>query len=123
MEVGSLAQWVGILISLAGFAAGVWAALGRKTMEQILDLKKAKAEALAKVEADIASVKERMNRHEARIGSLESDFRHLPDKDIVHRIEIAIARLEGRIGQMDERLKPISAVADRWQDFMQDTHK
>lgn len=55
---------------------------------------------------------------EIRLSRVESEIQHLPDKDVAHRLEMAIARLEGRMETMDERLKPVAAMASRVQEYM-----
>jgi hypothetical protein len=47
---------------------------------------------------------------------LERDIAHLPDKDITYRLELAIAQLNGKVEVMSERLKPVSAIAERLQE-------
>jgi uncharacterized coiled-coil protein SlyX len=55
---------------------------------------------------------------ELRVAAIEADVEHLPDKDVAHRMEMAIVRLEGRLESMDERLKPVAAMASRMQDYI-----
>lgn len=54
----------------------------------------------------------------SRLATAEMAIRHLPDKDSSHRLEMAIARLEGRMETMDERLKPVAIMAARVQERM-----
>lgn len=61
---------------------------------------------------------QRVDAHELRLGRVESELQHLPDKDTAHRLEMAVARLEGRLETMDERLKPVAAIASRMQDVL-----
>ncbi len=63
-------------------------------------------------------LKERMAELDRRMSSAETAIMHLPDKDTSHRLEMAIARLEGRMETMDERLKPVAAMATRVQERM-----
>lgn len=62
-------------------------------------------------------LKERVDRLEGRVERLEVEIEHLPDKDVAHRLEMAILRLDGRIEALDERLKPVAAAAGRLQDM------
>ncbi|KQZ14325.1 hypothetical protein ASD44_09745 [Mesorhizobium sp. Root554] len=64
-----------------------------------------------------AAVIARFQLVEARLIKLESDFQHLPEREQVHRIELAVERLSGALATMDERLKPVSAIAARLQDL------
>jgi uncharacterized coiled-coil protein SlyX len=57
---------------------------------------------------------------EDRVSKTEGQIEHLPDRNTAHRMEMAIARLEGRFEILDERLKPVSAMASRMQDYLMD---
>lgn len=50
---------------------------------------------------------------EGRVTKAEAELEHVPGKDVVHRLEMSLARLEGQIEVLDERLKPVSAMASR----------
>ncbi|CDN54743.1 Kinesin protein [Neorhizobium galegae bv. officinalis bv. officinalis str. HAMBI 1141] len=67
--------------------------------------------------------------HDRRIQAIESDMKHLPDRETTHRIEMTMseimrrlevqdATLSGRFEAMDERLKPIQAIGERLQDAL-----
>jgi hypothetical protein len=55
---------------------------------------------------------------ENRVTVVERDIAHLPDKDVTHRLEIALGKMESELGKLSERVKPISAMADRMQEAM-----
>lgn len=55
---------------------------------------------------------------ESRIQSVEATVEHLPDRDSAHRLELAVEKLNGRIETLDERLKPVAAIADRMQEIL-----
>jgi hypothetical protein len=67
---------------------------------------------------EIDQMGKRLDGVDTRVTRIESELEHLPDKDTAHRMEMAIARLEGRLEVMDERLKPVAAMASRMQDAM-----
>lgn len=55
---------------------------------------------------------------QAELQILKSEIQHLPDRDTAHRLELAIAELNGKIGTLDERLKPVAAISDRMQEIL-----
>jgi Protein of unknown function (DUF2730) len=55
---------------------------------------------------------------EDRVSRLQGEVEHLPDKDITHRLELAISRLDGRFELLDERLKPVTANMSRVLDHL-----
>jgi hypothetical protein len=55
---------------------------------------------------------------EQRVLKTEAAIEHLPDVQASHRLELAIATLNGRIETLDEKLKPVAAIADRMQELL-----
>jgi hypothetical protein len=53
-----------------------------------------------------------------RVTTVQSDLKHLPDKDVTHRLEMAIANMGTELGKLSERVKPIANMADRMQEAM-----
>ncbi len=56
--------------------------------------------------------------HEARISAIETEIKHLPDKDDVTDLKIEITRLAGTVGRLDEATKGISRVVTRIDSYM-----
>lgn len=71
-----------------------------------------------KAQADVEALRRATDSLDQRLTRVETDLEHLPDKDTAHRMEMAIARLEGRLEVMDERLKPVAAMATRMQEHL-----
>ena len=42
----------------------------------------------------------------------------LPNADMMHRLELSLARMEGHIDRLDERLKPVAAISERMQELL-----
>ncbi|MGO4735966.1 DUF2730 family protein [Bosea sp. 2KB_26] len=82
--------------------------------------REAHASALGERDGRLKTQGEKIEALEDRVFRIESEIKHLPDKDTAHRMEMAISRLEGRLETMDERLKPVASMATRMQDFMMD---
>ncbi|MCI5075565.1 DUF2730 family protein [Oricola sp.] len=53
-----------------------------------------------------------------RIQTVEDELKHLPDRDSQHRVELALAQMNGRFEALDERLKPIAATSQRLSEFL-----
>lgn len=80
--------------------------------------REAHASALGERDGRLKTQGEKIEALEDRVFRIESDIKHLPDKDTAHRMELAIGRLEGRLESMDEKLKPVSKMADRMQEYL-----
>lgn len=107
MELGNLAQLGSFGLAALALVISVLGS-SRKGWEERI---KAVAQATDDVEKRVAEI-------ESRAVRLERDIQHLPDKDLAHRMEMSIARLEGRLETMDERLKPVAAMAARMQEHL-----
>ena len=58
--------------------------------------------------------------HERRIQTLESEMRHLPDKDTVIDIKLSIAKLEGAFGRLDEKLGGVARTVQRIDGYLKE---
>ncbi|TBZ98253.1 DUF2730 family protein [Rhizobium leguminosarum bv. viciae] len=87
------------------------------------------ADKISKLESKTDANEKKLTEHDRRVQMLESDMKHLPDRDTTHRIEMTMAQimgrldaqdatLAGRFSAMDERLKPIQAIGERLQDVL-----
>lgn len=107
MEIGSFAQIGSLAIAAIALVISVLGASRKGWEERVKAARDATEEA-----------HKRITEIDARIVRLERDVQHLPDKDLAHRMEMSIARLEGRLETMDERLKPVAAMAARMQEHL-----
>ncbi len=109
--IENLPAWLAVLISAGTLAYAIFSTRSKATAQKV------------------SSIEKRVDIAEDRITRLESDMKHLPDKDSSHRIELTLQELRGQIatmsadmrGQMNtltERVEPISKVSDRLQEFL-----
>ena len=61
---------------------------------------------------------DKLDKAEDRIAKLENEFRHLPDRDSVHRIQLALSELKGELRAVGEQLKPVASISERLQEFL-----
>lgn len=61
---------------------------------------------------------DRMDRHEARLASVEQTLRDMPQRKDVHELQLLLVEMRGQIMQLDERLKPVASIAERMQDLL-----
>ena len=64
----------------------------------------------------------RMAEVERRAEKAESDIRHMPDRDMVQRMEITLTEMRGQMSVLSERLVPVAAISERLQEFLLDQH-
>jgi hypothetical protein len=61
---------------------------------------------------------EKVDKVEDRVTRLENEFRHLPDRNSVHSIQLSLGDLKGELRAMGEQLKPVAAISERLQEFL-----
>lgn len=116
MDLSIIMPWVGAILSFIALGTQLKAILssGEKKLE----------ERMAKAESKLVE-------YDRRIQTVESEMKHLPDRDTAHRMEIVIERMAGQLatldqrlgGQLaalDERMKPVDALGRRLQEFLLD---
>lgn len=70
------------------------------------------------IDKKISEVKTHAFRLEERVQKIETEINHLPDKDTTHRLELALAKVEGQMATMNEAIKPIAAISNRFQEYL-----
>lgn len=91
---------LGLALAIAGWAI-------RKGLASQDELR-AEAETRAKADAGI----------DERLSKLETEMDHIPNKESLHRVDLALTELRGEIKVLTERLKPVAAISDRLQEFL-----
>ncbi len=74
---------------------------------------------------DVAALKRETEAHETkligldrRVQSIESDMKHLPDRESQHRLELALEKVNGRLDTLNETLKPIKANGEAMNELL-----
>jgi hypothetical protein len=108
LDLGPLMIWIGAISVLLSFGTTIWNIFSSPAK---------------KAEARVAEVVKRTEMIELRIQRLEDELRRMPTLDMMHRLELTLARMEGHIDKMDERLKPVTSIAERMQEWMLENGK
>jgi Protein of unknown function (DUF2730) len=66
----------------------------------------------------ISEMTSKISAQDVEIQRLRDRVEAMPDAGTMHRLELALTRMEGHIGQLDERLRPALAIAERMQDLL-----
>lgn len=110
----TISQWVSLILSvitLAGIVYG-WFTWGQKTSAADLTAFKDKqSEALGEIE-------DKLDAHDRRIQNVETELKHLPDKDSVVELKLAMADLKGTVGRLDESLNSVQRTVLRIDDWL-----
>lgn len=84
-----------------------------------------------KLEERVDKVEKRIETMGEKVQQIDSDMKHLPDRDTAHRMELMIERmagqlstldqsLRGQLSALDERMKPVDALGRRLQELLLD---
>ena len=71
----------------------------------------AQAKKLEAVEHAVANLGSRMQAAETSINGM-------PTSNDIHALALSLSRIEGDLGRLDERMKPIGAISDRLQEIL-----
>ncbi|HSI41778.1 MAG TPA: DUF2730 family protein [Xanthobacteraceae bacterium] len=110
--------WAPILIAAASLLYAIVSARGRVASARVDKLEeelKGKAEA-----STVGLIAGKVDIAEDRIARVEGELAHLPSREQTHGLELALSKMEGRLGQMAEQLKPIAATNERLQEWLYD---
>jgi len=116
IEFPHLMQVVAVLVSVSSLLATIMMYRGKAGGDKVASIEAGLADKAST--GRVGSVEGRVHQVEERLSRAESRLEHMPDKDATHRLEMAIARLEGHLETMDERLKPVAAMANRVHEKM-----
>lgn len=61
---------------------------------------------------------DKVDKAEDRISKIEHELGHLPSRETVHRMELALSDMRGEMRALGEQLKPVAAISDRLQEFL-----
>ncbi|MCI9864894.1 DUF2730 family protein [Rhizobium skierniewicense] len=73
---------------------------------------------VAAVKAEGDSHERKLIEHDRRIQAIESDMKHLPDRESQHRLELALEKVNGRLDTLNETLKPIKANGEAMNELL-----
>jgi hypothetical protein len=113
-EWNEYAGWIAVAISAANLGYLIFNGRQRRVDKKFEDIDEAirgKADALAH-----GVLVGKVDLVENRMTVVENDFKHLPDKETTHRLELSIAEMRTEMRGLSEKMKPIGAIAERIQD-------
>jgi uncharacterized coiled-coil protein SlyX len=90
MEYSDLGSILPVLLSIGGPAIGaVYTFFATRS---------------ARADKALADIGKRLDEVEKRVQTLESEMAHLPNKDLITELRLALAKLEGTVGALNERV-------------------
>lgn len=108
MNILDLAPYIGMVLGAIALLTQVKGILssGEKKLEE-----RTKANELKLIE------------HDRRIQTVENEMKHLPDRDMAHRLELNLEKLSSQVATLNERVKPIAATNERMMELLMEAGK
>ncbi len=100
MTPAEIAVMINSGCSLVALIVAIWAKLTARATSDIADLRKEQAE------------------EERRLAKIEALLEQTPRADMVHELRVDVAKIEGALAVIGERLKPVAQVTERLQDWL-----
>lgn len=110
MNLDPFVPWLAFFLSFSALATNIYSLFTSPSRRNADDISKIKADQAA---------------HDRRIQSVEADLKHVPDRETIHKLELFMEKLNGRLDSIDgrfdtvdEKLKPIQAATERMNDTL-----
>lgn len=114
MDIGPAIVWAAGLSSLLSLGTAIWTVLSapaRKTEARLNELE-------ARLDTTERNAAERFAAVDRGLQRVSDQLQAVPSTETMHRLELSLARMDGHIGRIDERLRPVTAIAERMQDLL-----
>lgn len=108
LDLGIILPWITAAMSIIAFAGALKAFFGSGTKENAEKIKK---------------LEEKLTDHDRRIQKVEGELQHLPSKDTVNELKLAIAELKGTVGTLGETVGSVSRTVHRIDDYLRQEGK
>ncbi|PRA87936.1 hypothetical protein CQ054_05930 [Ochrobactrum sp. MYb29] len=110
MNLQPLMPWLAAAVSVSHALAGVYSWMTSPA--------RSNSEDIGKIKSDQAA-------HDRRIQAVEAELKHIPDQATIHKLELFMEKLSGRLDSIDgrfdtvdEKLKPIQAATERMNEAL-----
>lgn len=128
MDLTQMMVWIVAANTIITFGTSIYNLMSARATKALKAIEGLEAK-ISKIADDRQLFGEAINARfqlaESRMLRLEADMEHMPDRDQahqaqqqVHRLELAIEKLTGKMETLDERLKPVAATTARLQNYL-----
>jgi hypothetical protein len=127
LELNALAPWFAVAVSLAALAYSVLTNRKKDSDASIAAIHQKYDDAVTalddKIDGKAGAIEfgaliSKTGMIDDRLIRVETEMKHLPDRNTVHTLEAAVAKLSADVGVLSERVKPIASMADRIQEAL-----
>jgi hypothetical protein len=108
VDVNPIVVWVSLILSIVTLAGMLktWLSSGEKEIDERLGV-----------------AEKTLINHDRRVQTVESELKHLPDKDMVMDLKLAMAELKGTVSTLGETVGSVSRTVHRIDDYLREDTK
>ncbi len=117
-EVNAWAPWLAVAIAAASLLYTIFNGRSKKTDDRFEKIEKKQKEDHDTLSLRVGTIVAESELTKDRVIVIENDLKHLPDKDVTHRLERAILEMRGEMRGLTEQVRPIAHMASRMQDAL-----
>ena len=110
MTLGDLKDWasIGAFIMSTGGVIYTWLTARSKT----------NAEDIRAIHTEVTGVRKDVEDIERRLDVIDSEWKHLPDKEAINDLKISMTEMRGTVNTLNESLKSIARTVALIDEFM-----
>lgn len=119
MNLTELHPFVSMAAAICAVAAALYTVFtkpGTKAQEAVDAL--AKRVDLKADADDVERLDTKLDHAEERLAVMESELKHLPDRETTHAMELTLREVQGQLAVLTERIVPMAKTSERLQDFL-----
>ena len=112
MATAEIMQYLGLalaVIALLGHAKGYFSSGERQLKTD-----------LATVRTYLEGSEKKLIDHDRRIQAVETELKHLPDKDTVNELKLSLVELKGTVSTLSESMGSVSRTVHRIDDWLRE---
>lgn len=114
MEPATLMPWISLAIGLTNLGGWIWAILQSPSKNNADAITKL-AKALLEHEQNTAKLISGIDR---RTSTLEDALRHVPAREDMHKLELAMEKMAGALGVINAEMKAVKDIAVDTRDML-----
>lgn len=114
MELDIISRWLSIIALLISIGSALWAWLGRSGRELRERITKVRAAG----EAADKALGDELDIHDRRIQLIESELKHLPSKEDVADLKLAMTEMNGKLKVSENELSSVGRTVRRIEEHM-----
>lgn len=103
LDINPLVVWASAIGTLLAVGTTIW--------NLITSGSSANAKAVSELVKRVETLERTCERQAERIAVM-------PNQEMMHRLDVQLVKMDGELGRINERLKPVAAIAERMQELM-----